>query len=67
MTVNTATSENDRGGDSSGGNPWVDLVALAMIVIAVVALVVLGNAGAAVLTAAGGVIAGALRAFRRRS
>ncbi|MEV6067096.1 hypothetical protein AB0L82_11140 [Nocardia sp. NPDC052001] len=45
-------------------NPWPDLAALTIITAAVVALVVYGNANAAVVTAAGGLIAGVLRIWR---
>ncbi|WP_330181138.1 hypothetical protein OHB26_32870 [Nocardia sp. NBC_01503] len=46
-------------------NPWLDLAALAIIVTTVVTLVVVGNAGTAVLTAAGGLIAGGMRGWSR--
>lgn len=40
--------------------PWADLLALTIITTAVVVLVVLGQAGVAVLTAAGSLIVAAL-------
>lgn len=46
-------------------NPWLDLAALVIIVSAVVALVIFGNASAAVLTAAGGLIAAGMRGWGR--
>ncbi|GAB0107141.1 hypothetical protein JMUB6875_61330 [Nocardia sp. JMUB6875] len=51
--------------DEGHGNSWLDLIALIVIAAAVVALVVFGNAGAAVLTAAGGLMVGALRNWHR--
>ncbi|QIS11848.1 hypothetical protein [Nocardia arthritidis] len=44
---------------------WFDLAALVVITVATVALVVLGNAGAAVLFAASGMIATTFRIWRR--
>ncbi|MRH88473.1 hypothetical protein GFY24_13630 [Nocardia sp. SYP-A9097] len=46
-------------------NPWLDLAALVILMATVVALVVFGNAGAAVLTAAGTLIAAGMRGWVR--
>lgn len=46
-------------------NPWLDLVALVLLTATVVALVIFGNASAAVLTAAGTLIAAGMRGWSR--
>ncbi len=43
-----------------------DLIALALIVAALLALVIIGNARAAVITAAGGFVVGTYRAFLKK-
>ncbi|UFS98787.1 hypothetical protein [Nocardia huaxiensis] len=50
-----------RATDRPGHRRWIDLCALVVVVSAIVVLVIFGQAGAAVLTATGGVIVSTLR------
>ncbi|MFD0361527.1 hypothetical protein ACFQZZ_08730 [Nocardia sp. GCM10030253] len=71
MTTKTKASgrrsrdnKSRRGDDRNRNNPWVDMLALAIIVGAAVTLVVVGHATAAVLAAAGGFAVGLYRGWR---
>lgn len=66
MTQNQAARQPERPETHRAATTGLDLAALALILAAVVALVVFGNATAAVLAAAGGVIALCYRAWRGR-